>query len=443
MGHAIIIPEMTDLNRGDQALIWEATRLLKETEIISTISLLEEPFAGNFPNPQSLQSKKVVEGALEVVLKHPARGAHTTTDIRYSLRNKLLMGARGVCDLVRMRRLLQNIMENKCKNISKILTISERKTVAAFAGARIIVVKGGGAFHAFSSNAYWEYYLWYNTFHIILALALKKRVIVLPNSFGPFPGLRNKRVVRNAFSKVGWIAARESISAETLSKVICRDVSVKPDLGFYLKPRYSLRVNKILQEWTGSEVIIITLRPWRFPENGNPDNAYRNYILSIVELINWAHSEGLRPIVVAHCLGPSAHEDDRYAIRTLSQFIEEKDVEIVDTEDMDCEEVAALYGAAFITVGTRFHSVIFSLAQGIPSIAIGYGGNKAKGILKDIGLENWHLPIEHAEGRSVVRMSQNLLTSMHQVKITLRNLQDNLENDRRTMKEEIIRVLEE
>jgi colanic acid/amylovoran biosynthesis protein len=129
-------------------------------------------------------------------------------------------------------------------------------------------------------------------------------------------------------------------------------------------------------------------------------------------------------------------------ISALVQRIFRGTLEVVNTDGMDCEEVAALYGAALMTIGTRFHSVIFSLAQGKPSLAIGYGGNKAKGILKDINQEEWHIPIEQAEGKQLVKMAQNLLASMPRLQRKLNNLQEEVIGARVRIKEKIIRILE-
>ena len=38
---AIIVPGVTDLNKGDQALVWESYRLAKETGLFDGISILD------------------------------------------------------------------------------------------------------------------------------------------------------------------------------------------------------------------------------------------------------------------------------------------------------------------------------------------------------------------------------------------------------------------
>lgn len=73
------------------------------------------------------------------------------------------------------------------------------------------------------------------------------------------------------------------------------------------------------------------------------------------------------------------------------------------------------------TVGTRFHSVIFSLSEGVPALAIEYGGNKGAGILKDIGLAEYGIPIEEV--------------SFNKLKETFIRLTDNSANIRLKTKE--------
>ena len=41
MGKVILIPENTDLNRGDQALVWESIRLIKDIDQNSEIILMK------------------------------------------------------------------------------------------------------------------------------------------------------------------------------------------------------------------------------------------------------------------------------------------------------------------------------------------------------------------------------------------------------------------
>ncbi|MBV9179535.1 MAG: polysaccharide pyruvyl transferase family protein, partial [Nitrososphaeraceae archaeon] len=56
-------------------------------------------------------------------------------------------------------------------------------------------------------------------------------------------------------------------------------------------------------------------------------------------------------------------------------------------------ELKSLYRSLDFLIGTRFHSVIFSLTSYIPALAIEYE-YKTSGIMKDLGLSEWVIPIE-------------------------------------------------
>ena len=60
-------------------------------------------------------------------------------------------------------------------------------------------------------------------------------------------------------------------------------------------------------------------------------------------------------------------------------------------------------------IGTRFHSVIFALNSGTPSLAIAYGGNKAYGIMQEIGLSKYVYPIEDLQPKRLVADTKFIL----------------------------------
>ncbi len=59
-------------------------------------------------------------------------------------------------------------------------------------------------------------------------------------------------------------------------------------------------------------------------------------------------------------------------------------------------------------IGTRFHSIIFSLTSLIPFIAIAYGGNKAKGIMMDFNMGEYAVGIDAVSGDILNDIFSNL-----------------------------------
>ena len=107
----------------------------------------------------------------------------------------------------------------------------------------------------------------------------------------------------------------------------------------------------------------------------------------------------------AHTLGPSAHEDDRIALKqTISMLPRfcKKEITYIEDPELTCKDAEKIYSYYDFMVGTRFHSVIFALNVGVPAIAIAYGGNKSRGIMKDFGLEDFVLDMNDLECDSIV-----------------------------------------
>ena len=60
-------------------------------------------------------------------------------------------------------------------------------------------------------------------------------------------------------------------------------------------------------------------------------------------------------------------------------------------------------------IGTRFHSVIFSIASCVPALAIAYGGNKSRGIMRDNKLEQYVIDIDEVTGHALSDMFDNMI----------------------------------
>src|SRR5690606_12214726 len=81
-------------------------------------------------------------------------------------------------------------------------------------------------------------------------------------------------------------------------------------------------------------------------------------------------------------------------------------------------------------VGTRFHSVIFSMTSCVPSIAIAYGGNKGRGIMQDFNLSEYVIHIDDVNKEDLLEMFLRLEQNKDLVIKTLQERVKTLENKR-------------
>lgn len=402
----IIAPVCSDLNRGDQALVWES-KVLAETA----------GYKGKYfcVSASAFEQTKKNMNMLPIipVLEHPSRKYKNNDNIKGGISLKIKWGIVAVFDFLTKALLLNKFTRafGTC-----FLSKEQQKTLQTFKNADAVFVKGGGFVHAYGGITA-PYYIFFILYHINLALSLKKDVYILPNSFGPFDGLLVKKMVKKTLAKCKCVFARESVSQDMLRNELNINAQLFPDLAFYLKSsckktadlktKYNLDVNIPL--------VAVTLRPYRFPGTDNPKQKYVEYKNEMVKFLKMLFEKGYMPVIVEHTLAVNDHEKDICCINDVCSQLNEKEYIIVSDDNFTCRDLKAIYELCDYVVGTRFHSVIFSLSANIPGIAITYGGNKGQGIMKDIGVQEYAIPIEEVSATKLIQVFDGLVLAESEI----------------------------
>jgi colanic acid/amylovoran biosynthesis protein len=415
MRKIVITPGITDLNRGDQALIWLIKDILERDGVLIDAKLLQ---TGNNEEDIYMQSRQSIARGYDVMmplLLHPARNKETD-DIAYSFSVKLKWGLTALKDLLNTSMLL-----SRNKYINKLgrskLNKQQQKTYKCFQEMDLLIVKGGGFLHTYKRITD-IYYLYFNLFNIMLAQRLDKKIVVMPNSYGPFMGKIEQFIVKRVMKNVDLIYARENISGRYLQNLLGRDVYFSPDLGFYINPG---KTDCNIPLPKSGKKVAITMRPYRFPEYTDSQKRYLRYINEMFIVSRRLIENGYHPVFVAHTLGPSAHEDDRIALNRVieklkDEGISNEDYTYVDDRNMDCYAITDLYSQVDYIIGTRFHSVIFAMTSIKPAIAISYSGNKTIGIMMDMGLEDYVVKIGELNSEVLLNKFYKLVAEEDTVK---------------------------
>lgn len=396
--HIVVVPGSTDINRGDQALIWETARLFEDLESVLRIYLLDHGETRNERDRQISQTAAEGYNVLRRILPHPRRGSHSEADkVKDRLRSWLSMGIRAAADLFRYAAVIRFV--DRPGVTDRLLDADQQASLEHFRTARAVVVKGGGFLHA-NGEATAAYYMWYQLFYMRLAKRLGIPVIMMPNSYGPFEGWNVKPQIRKVLGENAFVTARERISAGAMGRLLGRDVPVSPDLAYYLEAGDRDVVRDVARDRFGVPLggeracVAITVRPYRFPGHSDSHRLYSEYIDAVAAVARHIENRGMYPVFVTHVAGPSAHENDSLAIADVVAKLGTLDYGWIDWPEADCRDIKALYGCFDYLIGTRFHSVIFAQGFNVPSLAIAYGGNKSTGIMRDIGLGDLVVPIE-------------------------------------------------
>ena len=429
----LILPGCDDTNRGDQALIWETVSLAKAAGYIGNYYMLAN-------SAQCHQSKDEGIDQVNYILEHPSTRFQSSQNIHYTPWLKLKWAFVAIGDIISREPLVNPILR---KALLPLYSRKTRQALEIFQNANVSFVKGGGFLHAHGSLAD-TYKIYYFLYHIRLALSMGSQVIVMPNSFGPFNSPFVKKMVQKVLSRCKAVMARESISAQQLSDSCGISASVFSDLAFHLKADDAFDPKKRLRDAgipLGSKpCVAITARPYRFPEAQDSKAKYHAYQNSIVNFMVYLSENGYHPVLVEHVFSEMDHENDMTCIRQISALVQDRcEYSIFTDRTLTSRQMKRIYGSFDYTVGTRFHSVIFSLASGVPSIAITYGGNKGLGIMKDLGLGDYALPIESLSDTQLIQVFTQLTENKTRLTAALREQQLRMS----TQKQQIMNIIVE
>ncbi len=429
----LILPGCDDTNRGDQALIWVTVDLARKAGYEGTYLMLSNP-------DQCGQSSREGIGHVDYILKHPSAKFRDSKNIHYTPLLKLKWAFAAAWDLLTREPLVHPVLR---KLLLPLYGEEIRKSVESFRKAKKCFVKGGGFLHAHGGFAD-TYKIYYFLYHIRLAQSFGTHVVVMPNSFGPFDSPLVKGMVRRTLGKCSAVMSRESISSRQI-QASCGISSMEfADLAFHLREDSDFDAEKYLRDQgipIGEKTCVaITARPYRFPGEDDAAQKYVRYKESLVEFASWLIERDIYPVFVEHVFSDMDHENDMTCIGQVQEMMGESiGYGVFSSRSLTCRQMKKVYAAFDYTVGTRFHSVIFSLASFVPSIAITYGGNKGEGIMKDLGLERFGLPISQLTGKKLIQAFEMLYDQREEIVESLQMAMEKMN----AQQEDIVNVIKE
>lgn len=381
----IIIPGCSDLNRGDQALVWETKQLAEDCGFIGDFYLTTEQ------NEPVDQSKQIGLNIITPIMEHPSRAFSNKENISYDIKLKIKWGVVSIFDFIGSLF----YFTKPTRNFAKLFLKKEKRySLEIMEQSNAFFVKGGGLIQSYGGlTSTYSMYFW--VYHILLAKALKKPIYVMPNSYGPFKGPLVETIVKKALKSCTVVTSRETYSQSMVKEHLGIQVENYPDLAFYLS-KADLDKETIFKEYDlpcDRKLVALTMRPHRFPNSKTPEKDYMRFKMEMADFIKWLYESGFMPVIIEHTLAVNSHENDGACIRDIVSMLNEKEYRVISNKEYNCYDLKCIYSFCDYIVGTRFHSVIFSLSSGIPGIAITYAGNKGQGIMHDIGLDDYAIAI--------------------------------------------------
>lgn len=420
----LILPGCDDTNRGDQALIWETFRIAQDAGYIGNYYMVATKEC-------ALQSKKIGINRINYILPHPSEKIEDSNNLKYGLKLKIKWAFASIGDLICAIALLNARIR---KIIKPVLGKKKREALEVFEKADAAFVKGGGFLHAYGGIVD-SYKIFFFIYHMLLANALKIPVYILPNSFGPFNDPISKKLFKLLMKKSKFISARESVSSNYVKEIFKKDIYITDDLAVYLEADKTIDLEKKFKEhdlpFESDNLVAITVRPYRFPGSDKPQILYETYKQAIADFIMRINENGYIPVLVEHVYSENIHERDMSCIEDIMKLLNKQTKCYVFNDlSMNSRQMKAFYGHFRFIVGTRFHSVIFSMLEEVPAIAITYGGNKGIGIMKDLGLQSYTIAIDSISEPELTNKFNKMVDNEEKIKEILHAYKRKSENNR-------------
>jgi len=259
------------------------------------------------------------------------------------------------------------------------------KTLSTIKNCDKFIIGGGGLF---TDEKLLAVFLW--GLHAFCAYRYAKPVYMIGQSVGPLNTRIGKWITKKCFEKAKKIVVRDSSSKEILEKIgINKEIMIEKDLVFSLKMEGEFNndyLNKKVEQNNLKGYFIVNLRPW--PKN--------------TEILYKKINQLLHAIVEKYSLLPlfipfqECHQNDAQLMHNILEQNPQKYPILIQKFDHNIFRVISCFKDAEFTLGMRLHSLIFSMIQNTPIIALSYSP-KISNMLKDNNLNNFIIDLDKPE----------------------------------------------
>ncbi|MGH9681752.1 MAG: polysaccharide pyruvyl transferase family protein [Candidatus Acidiferrales bacterium] len=316
--------------------------------------------------------------------------------------------------LLLLALLLKIIPSRKLRNwiISKNPCLSEICGMDMFAS-----IAGGDSF----SDIYGMERFLYVSLPQILVLLLGKKLLLLPQTFGPFRGGLAKSFTRYILKHADHVYSRDTQGLEQMKKLLGRGAPESKfefcyDVAFVLQPapppRIELAGFSSLDGHAGP-LVALNVSGLLFMGGYTRNNMfglradYPQFIRELIDLL--AAKKGASVLLVPHVFGADK-ESDTSACELLYEELKDKYPGRLGLVlgQYNQHEIKYVIGQCDFLIGARMHACIAAVSQAIPAVCVAYS-DKFIGVMSAIGVDSIVADARKLDGPQLVEFVENAL----------------------------------
>jgi colanic acid/amylovoran biosynthesis protein len=411
----------TDKNKGDAAIIVSTTQLIRELDPNAEINMFSTfgPNDKQFKEEQKFISK--FSANLFPGLFYQPQPIFMGKDFSRLFHFSWIFIKFSALLLTKNKYILKLFFSN-----------AELKGIASFLSSDVVVSKGGSYITAQNSTIRQSFSLIHMLYPFILSKRFGKKIVIFSQSLGPVKGRFNRWLLRTSLSDVETIYLREKLCLKKYQEIkeLSKKVSTKfiPDSAFYLKDEYGLAEHGVTIDKSSLNIgFTIVDHAFKYiKEDAIKNQKIESYKQSLINTIEYlVKDRGAKIHIFPQVIADNSHlgHNDVRISKEIEGICHKNGMRESVTYhfgDYNPMQLRNMYSSMDVFIGTRLHSVIFSLSQNVPSINIAYHGTKSQGILNSIdGFSEFVLPIDDIDTNKLKTSVVTLLNKRKLLRETL------------------------
>ncbi len=215
--------------------------------------------------------------------------------------------------------------------------------------------------------------------------------IYLPQTFGPFTIRKLRKGTEKAARASSLLYTRDALSRQYVADLLGKplsEVKQSPDIAFLYKGDAPSPDRMRALDLDPDRPILGISPNVRVYEHSTGKGSENKYLCALTRAIKHFTDLGVQVLLLPHEMWEKEGTIDDSTL--CAMLLRNVDPELVRNVggSPSAEELKSLIGGCDMLVGSRFHSLVAALSQGIPAVAVGWA-HKYPELLREFGLEDY------------------------------------------------------
>jgi len=233
----------------------------------------------------------------------------------------------------------------------------------------------------------------------IVVMCMKKKLILLPQTYGPYTSEIAKRVARFIMNYSSYILSRDTVGLDVVKEILNGNANNKPlhfcpDVAFLLDSNRPDTINFQPQFRCNSNHPIIGLNINGLMYNGGYTRHnmfglkfdYKHFVHQLVKKL--MEKSDIQLLLIPHTFSPTGNiNSDTEACQQVWKAVPSAHKDMVHFLEGEYNqyEIKGIIGLCDFFIGSRMHACIAASSQGIPTVGVAYS-QKFLGVFKSVGI---------------------------------------------------------